>query len=972
MEVSNEALTFWAKTDRSREQYPPGAYHPLICHLIDVAVVTRELWDAVLSDAVRGRIARSLGMDGEVDAARTWVAFWAGLHDLGKASPKFQLRLRDDEGKQAAIQRLQRANLVLPATATDQRSLEMYPAPHGLVSAKELERILAVPFGVQESLARQLGVVTGGHHGVFPRSQQLNALRGVAPGLSGDWKGGRSWEEARLRLARDLAAAIGLASGGPRPEALDNPTAMFLAGLISVADWIGSNTKHFRFVVDDPTNPPRDIPPGYHAIAQLRAKEALEKLHWTGWRPSAERKSFAELFPKLKDSINPLQRTVEEVAETLKGPGLVIIEAPMGEGKTEAAMYLADHWTAADEQRGMYFALPTQATSDQMFGRVRDFLAARYNDNTVNLQLLHGHAALSGAFAALRKRADAPYEPQGVEGDEGYDKAPAGVIAGEWFTYRKRGLLAPFGVGTIDQALLAVLQTPHVFVRLFGLAHKTVIIDEVHAYDAYMTTLLERLLEWLGALNCSVALLSATLPPARRDDLLAAYAKGANRSDAAVIPAVRYPRVTWIAPGGAGSRTVAVSERSTKTVRIVWADGRVPAEGEDFPLGRDLAEALKDGGCAAVICNTVGRAQEVYRALKRWFPDDANDGHPVVDLLHSRFLHDGRMKRQERALVRFGKKGNCVDLSGGGEPASVKRPHKAVLVATQIIEQSLDLDFDLMVTDLAPADLVLQRIGRLHRHLREPDDDPRPEGLREPAVWICRPDMNEDRSVPQFGRAQTAVYDEHVLLRSWLALQGKEDFRIPGPAESSSEKAIGVEALIEAVYGEAECPAKASDALRAMWNDTLAKLKRKKRDYEGKANDHSILGPEEGLDVTLEQRNLELEEENPKIHETLQALTRLGDPTVAVVVLSHAEAEGFDERRTPDRDEAIGHLARSVSISHRGIVKGLPKEGPSGWSKQPLLRHHRQVALDGDGRTAVNGIPLRLDPELGLLIGKGD
>src|SRR5207248_9773559 len=121
--------------------------------------------------------------------------------------------------------------------------------------------------------------------------------------------------------------------------------------------------------------------------------------------------------------------------------------------------------------------------------------------------------------------------PRGVAGNPGYDGAPAGVVAAEWFTHRKRGLLAPFGVGTVDQVLLAVLQTRHVFVRLFGLAHKTVVVDEVHAYDAYMTTLLERLLEWLGALEAPVVLLSATLPRERRDRLARAYGNGLGRVD---------------------------------------------------------------------------------------------------------------------------------------------------------------------------------------------------------------------------------------------------------------------------------------------------------------------------------------------------------------------------------------------------------------------------------------------------------
>ena len=386
----------------------------------------------------------------------------------------------------------------------------------------------------------------------------------------------------------------------------------------------------------------------------------------------------------------------------------------MGEGKTEAAMYLADRFAARLGQRGCYFALPTQATSNQMFTRVREFLKGRYPDNIVNLQLLHGHAALNAEFQTLLQSADA--EPECVcEDNDLHDHRP-GVIAAEWFTYRKRGLLAPFGVGTIDQALLAVLQTRHVFVRLFGLAHKTVIIDEVHAYDAYMTTLLERLLEWLAALGSSVVLLSATLPKARRDALASAYVKGLG-GNIALPPDDRYPRLTWVGQADSGSRHVETSERSSRKLSLQWIDGAVPKDGDAFPLGERLRVALEAGGCAAVICNTVTQAQKVYLALKEYFVGNADDGAPILDLLHARFLFKDRDERERRCLVRFGKPGALVDF-GDKDLREVRRPNRAVLVATQVIEQSLDLDFDLMVSDHAPVDLILQRAGRLHRHPR--------------------------------------------------------------------------------------------------------------------------------------------------------------------------------------------------------------------------------------------------------------
>ena len=183
---------------------------------------------------------------------------------------------------------------------------------------------------------------------------------------------------------------------------------------------------------------------------------------------------------------------------------MLIVEAPMGEGKTEAAWYAAATWDRRGGQ-GTYVALPTMATSNQMFERVGKFLEA---DSGGNLMLLHGKAALNDRFEKLR------YAAEVYDHDD--EKNPSAVVAEGWFaSNKKHGLLAPYGVGTIDQALLAVLQTKHVFVRLFGLAGKCVILDEVHAYDAYMTTLMERLLRWLAALGCPVVLLARRCPRKR-------------------------------------------------------------------------------------------------------------------------------------------------------------------------------------------------------------------------------------------------------------------------------------------------------------------------------------------------------------------------------------------------------------------------------------------------------------------------
>jgi CRISPR-associated endonuclease/helicase Cas3 len=690
---------FWAKTTHDKEQWP-YAYHPLLCHMIDVAVVTLMMWEEVLPKAAKKRIARALGLPTNkagLALAGKIVAWIAGLHDLGKASPPFALRetaqnlKRMYDGTGFSEQHLRRRKAPPPQDA-----------PHGYVTASELPDILTSEFGFPRSLAARIAALIGGHHGIFPRSEELIRIS------SENYRGGTVWQKARRELAIALAGLFEV----PRPvtlpqsAAFDNATTIILAGLVSVADWIGSNSTYFECEVKDSQQPININAQNYLAKAQSNAGKALAELGWLGWPAQDESLTFDKLFPKLSEyPPRDLQTTAIDLAAQLSTPGIVVIEAPMGEGKTEAAVYLADHCNVWLNQRGCYFALPTQATSNQMFSRVREFLKQRFVGRSVLLQLLHGHAALSAEFetnlkqgATLLKLTPVYDETGTAQQHQHHDDCTPGVVAAEWFTHRKRGLLAPFGVGTVDQALMAVLQTKHVFVRLFGLAHKTIIIDEVHAYDTYMSVLLERLLEWLAALGSPVILLSATLPKQRRDALRDAYLKGlgtavsdGNTATETRHPEDCYPRITWATAQSRGVKHIQTSTQNTRTLRLRHVRAKLP-EGQidTFRLGEDLVETLQDGGCAAVICNTVQRAQEVYARLKPFFPKEADDGWPELDLLHARFLFKDRAERETRALIRFGKHdGEVVDREG--RTHKVRRPKRAVLVSTQIIEQSLDL-----------------------------------------------------------------------------------------------------------------------------------------------------------------------------------------------------------------------------------------------------------------------------------------
>lgn len=875
----------WAKTSKDKTET-----HSLIYHLIDVAQVTLALWDQSLTEATRRYFAQTMGIDQA--SARQWLAFAVGLHDLGKACPVFQSQ--HEASKQA----------LLKGGLTFEKQLVRTSTPHGWVSTWALRQLLSRQLNVDQRLACQIAYTVGGHHGAFPTNLKLQKL---GPSR----RGGADWDAVRADLFNALANLLNVHQLPPWPETLvdDQPFWTMLAGLTSFADWLGSIEDYFF----DLTVPDLGA---YADLAHQQALLALDQLGWTGWSPPTQAAEFQVLFDFTP---RPLQEAIVSLAEQVSAPALVIVEAPTGEGKTEAALYLADHWLQAEQQRGTYVAMPTQATSNQMLGRVKRFLERRHAGQQLDLLLLHGNAAWSDDMEDLRLAAI----------DESDEHT---VVAHSWFLPKKRSFLAPFAVGTVDQALMSVLQTKHFFVRLFGLSHKTVIFDEIHAYDTYMATLFQHLLKWLATMNTPVILLSATLPDQTRRQLMEAYT---GRPFTRLVP---YPAISWATAEADGVLPVETSAAGARTLTLEWTDRQPKA------LVETLGNALKEGGCAAVICNTVGRAQAVYQTLR-----DAQIVSPDnLILFHARFPLYQRQGIEKLVLDRFGKKDGA-------------RPERAIVVATQVIEQSLDLDFDLMITDPAPADLILQRAGRLHRHTRAA----RPSHLTVPRLMITIPEMQD--GLPQWG-SDGWVYAPYVLLRSYLALRGRSEIVVPAD----------VQPLVDAVYDdENPIPADLETSLREALEQAYQAMTRKMKRDRYKARKNLIPLPDD--EDVLSADNRQLDEDKPELHEAWRAMTRLTRPSVTLVCL-HRLADGVtldpDGRRPislkerPGRELAAELARRIVTLSTYPVFKHfIDQKPPPGWRKHPLLRYHR-AAIFTEGRIDLGDSWLILDPELGLMTEK--
>jgi CRISPR-associated endonuclease/helicase Cas3 len=520
------------------------------------------------------------------------------------------------------------------------------------------------------------------------------------------------------------------------------------------------------------------------------------------------------------------------------------------------------------------------------------------------------------------------------------------IDAESWFTPRKRTLWATYAVGTVDQALMAALAVKHGFVRLAGLASKAVVIDEVHAYDVYMTSILERLLRWFAAMGTPVALLSATLPQARRARLIAAYTGTDPIEGPATYPLVGLAepsgRVAWLEPASSGRSADVALER--------MLDPGDDAEALEL-LAHELRNRVASGGCLAWIHNTVDAAQRAYQALRKLVAEQPD---PPIDLwlFHARFRLADRQRIESEVVRRFGPGGN--------------RPARAIVVATQVIEQSLDVDFDLMASAIAPIDLILQRLGRLWRHAKTV----RPPGLSHPRLILLVPPVVNRK--PRFGPSER-IYERFILLKSMLALEGRTAIRLP----------IEIRPLVESVYDDRVPTAEQATAAGFAPDDfeqAWLTLDEKRCNDRNEAANRLLPEPdptepfyEALLDFLFEDQD----EENSTDH-WIAAVTRLGPPSRNVIFLHrrgsglYFDAEGgvpldLDQRPTPDVQRLL--LLRAVPIARREVVQALePVELPPGLKDCAALRHHGLLVLDqGRHLLAGAGLTVRLDPELGIV-----
>ena len=736
--IKRMAYSLWAKKNVQDGQ---PMWLPLIVHLMDTKNVIGWLYNHWIEDGQREVMRENFDSEEEL---LKFVRFLGAVHDIGKATPAFQTKksyIRDDELDDYLVRRLVESGLDgLDSVELGNRR----ESPHNLAG-----EALLYNWRVSEEIC----AIIGGHHGKpFNFWDVRNQIEDYTSNYfqdDNDRNLREKWSDIQKFILDEALNASGYDSLSNLPDKIGQPQAVLFEGLLIMADWLSSSeyigdNLMFPLINIEDSAVDVDLDSRYHsAIMNWNRDDMVQFMHVSNVESNYEKRWGFK--PR------NVQHIMSDAIGRLIDPGIIVIEAPMGIGKTEIALTAAEQLGYSSGRDGLYIGLPTQATTNAMFDRVNEWLEniAEEENEHVSIKLMHGKSMFNQTYSNL------PHAENIVDEDD--DSGT--VTVNSWFS-GKKSILTKFTVGTIDNLLLMGLKQKHLFLRHFGFSGKVVVIDEAHAYDAYMNSYLYKAIEWLGAYHVPVVVLSATLPKDKRIKLFGSYLRGkfGKWKDKVIFPdnwesEEAYPLLSYLDGTHVGQVTDfgnadAVQKKSVHIHRLDVSDEEII---------ENVLEMTRDGGIAGIIVNTVKRAQKLAELV----PGDVK-----LMVLHSAFLAPDRAKKEKKLQDTIGKHGN--------------RPQRMIVIGTQVLEQSLDIDFDVLYTDIAPMDLILQRIGRLHRH-----DIRRPEKLTEPQTYVMG--INE---FGDYGDANEGIYGRYLLMKTDYYLKDRIDI----PKDISS--------LVQKVYRE--------------------------------------------------------------------------------------------------------------------------------------------------------------------------
>lgn len=904
----------WAKKDGRTGTLK---WLPLYQHLIDTMNVSELLWEHWLDQGQRDFIAKSLDKE-DHETAKRLVIFLSGIHDLGKSTAAFQTKesfYLSKDLDQELLERLERngfpglSSVILPSRNK---------SPHALAGETLLSN-----YGVRDDI----GSIIGGHHGRPLDDKQTYRIQ-LEAYTSNYFQTEdkeslvyQKWQKTQKSYFLWALERAGFGQVDELPH-ITQAGQVILEGLLILSDWVASNENYFPLIPLE-----QEI-----RIDQDKRKKA-GWLKWFKTFPwSSQQILNAEEIYDNRFGYKPKEFQVKflDIVETVDNPGIFVVEAPMGMGKTEAALVAVEQLARKTGHSGMYFGLPTQATSNGIFPRVESWLSklSQSDGEDKSLQLLHGKAALNDDFKGLAQHIDVDGESHGS------------VVVNEWFSGRKTAILDDFVVGTIDQFLLLALKQKHLALRHLGFSKKVVVIDEVHAYDAYMGQYLYQALRWMGVYDIPVIILSATLPAKRRVKLIESYIRGTGEKWKKVVKPENwetqgdYPLITYSNKEAVRTRTdFELNER--KEIKIQ------PLSEEN--ITKTIENLIVSGGVIGIIVNTVKRAQELAKKLIDRY------GEETIELLHSSFIASDRARKERNLLSLIGKKGT--------------RPDQKIIIGTQVIEQSLDIDFDVLISDLAPMDLLLQRIGRLHRHVNVK----RPKKLNSPVLYVLG--LSDEF---EFNKGSVAVYGEYLLMRTQLLLP--EVIELP----------TDISHLVQAVYGEENLSMpeqlfkQYEEARQKQENMVLIKEDRAKSfmiDRPNFPDKNSLIGWLKNVspDDSQERGLAQVRDSGDSIE--VIALKKVGhgygtfeeqkDLSTSVTDFKVGKKLATQTLRLPNplcAFYAIDKTIDDLENRNRNTLKS--------WQEQPWLKGTLGLVFDEENQASVNGYKLSYSQVLGLIYEK--
>lgn len=794
---------------------------------------TGGVMDYLLHHFVAKQTIRAAGLS-ETEF-RALSIFCALVHDIGKCTPAFQYKTAN------------RQELLSEGFEPDY----VQATPHNIAGGA----ILHVVYGVPDEIAD----IIAAHHG--------NTRK---PGKQEDYKKQFSkyainyFVETRRRLYEDAWNEIYEyaidQSGMMFFPVIEVGTQILITGLVTIADWIASNDAYFPY--DKAEN------------QEKRLKTGIEKIKLPSlWNPEYINLSADDFSARFGFMPNILQRTALDIAANSEGSGLMIIESTMGTGKTESALTAAEILSTYSGSGGVFFGLPTQATANGLFPRVTSWAGIVSEGMSASIRLAHGDAWNNEYYRELSI------------------SDSSGITVNQWLSGRHRTLLPDFVVGTVDQILMAGLKQKFFTLLHLGMSGKTIIIDEVHSYDAYMDIFLEVVLAWLGYYHASVILLSATLTDEKRRNFIEAYsgveAAEINRS---------YPSITWADQ----------SENKAYRVNFEEQDKQVQVKHIAYDeIAYLVIEAVKDGGCAGVIVNTVDKAQKLAGEIRAKY-----EYKDKVILLHARYLPEDRARIERHVQNLVGK------ASGSRE-----RDH-TIIIGTQVLEQSLDIDFDVLFTEICPMDLLIQRVGRLHRHPIH--DKMRTFQWRKSTCFL-------------FEQADQVIYDAYIIRRTREVLP--DVIRLPSD----------IKPLIEQVY-DLDQGSDAED--KNVYQRHIREMKIHARDFliPLPSKCRSFKGLTEGME--------HIEGVRYKINNISCLLIKKDtDGTYSTV-----GGEQISQKPDPEEKALIGRQKINLFYT-KGMKEALELQGKPEWSG--IFYEHLMI-LDSDNSVELDGVTWNYSFDYGL------